>query len=418
MIQRIRQDTDLVPGLIHFNNAGGSLPTKAVTKAITNYLAEEARMGAYETADRHAEALDGFYRELASYLNARADQIAFSISATEAFNRGLLSINWQAGDIVLTTKSDYVSNQLLFMRLRDRYGVVTEILPEGKEGYDPEGFAERLANGPLPRLVSITHVPTNSGRIQDIEYAGRLCRKYEILYAVDACQSAGQLPLDVGAIGCDFLTATFRKYLRGPRGTGFLYLSDRVLKSDLCPLGLDGRGAVWTGPQTYRSLPDARRFETWEESKALKLGAATATAYLNELGIATIQGRIAALSTYLTTALSRLPALIQHPRQLVTPEQSSSILPSVGTAPAEVLSWQTGIHLMSVPGWTDGPASLISVLRKKGLNVTTSGVSHDQYHFREKGIDWALRLSIHYFNTEEEIDLAMNILADVLPTKT
>lgn len=396
-IENIRRDTALSAQIIHFNNAGGSLCPKIVTDRMSDYLAEEGRLGGYEIALDRKEELKGFYHGLATHLNTRPENIALAKSATDAFNRGLSAIRWKAGDIILTTKSDYVSNHILFLQLERFYGVTTEILPEGKMGYDPEGLEERLRKGPRPKLVSITHIPTNSGRVQDVHAAGKMCREYNVLYAVDACQSAGQLPLDVQAIGCDFLSATFRKYLRGPRGVAFLYVSDRVLADPkMEPLGLDLQGAEWTAPHQYQLMPDARRFESWERSMALQLGAATAIEYLNQLPINAVRERIIRLANELSRACAPLAFLQEH-RYFERPEHGH----------------QSGILLFDV----DTPltaAELIAALRRQGLHASTSGVSNDQHHFRERGIDWALRLSIHYYNTEEEIARAVEILRKVL----
>lgn len=407
-LHQIREQTDLLPNVIHFNNAGSSLPPRVVTEAMQDYLLRESRYGGYEVAHDYAEVLDGFYRAIATHLNCRPDQVARAESATRAFNRGILGICWKEGDVILTTKSDYISNHLVFAQLRDRSGVVTELIPEGNDGFDPKALEKRLEEGKLPRLVSITHVPTNSGRIQDVVAAGQLCRKYNVLYAVDACQSAGQLSLDVQQIQCDFLSATFRKYLRGPRGIAFLYLSDRVLQDEtITPLGLDSQGADWTGPDQYRLHHNASRFETWEESKVLKIGATKAVDYLNELGIDFIQARIQLLSSKLRLGMGKVAGLEPHHVGNTALHHGTATLKSSATL-------TTGIHLMNVPGWTKSPAELIAQLRQHGLHATTSGVTHDQFHFREQNIDWALRLSVHYFNTEAEIDRAMEILEAVL----
>lgn len=394
-ITTIRQDTDLSANCIHFNNAGGSLATRAVTQAMINYLTKEAQLGAYETAQLQSEALKGFYQNLASYLNCQPHNIAYATSATTAFNRGLDAIDWQDGDIILTTKSDYVSNHLYFLQLHKKLGVAIEIIPEGQHGFDPLALADRLANGPKPKLLSVTHIPTNSGRVQDIITAGKLARQYDILYAVDACQSAGQLPLDVQLIACDFMSATFRKYMRGPRGTGFLYVSDRVLNSNMEPRGMDLQGAEWTASKTYQLLPDARRFETWERNMALQLGAALATDYLLKLGIDAIHNRTIDLANKLSVACERLASLQEHCYFASQNEHKSGIL-----------LFNVDTHLT--------PTALKQQLHQKGLNVSIAEQGNDQYHFREKGIDWAMRMSVHYYNTEAEIEGAVAILKSVL----
>ncbi|NJO87169.1 MAG: aminotransferase class V-fold PLP-dependent enzyme [Lewinella sp.] len=246
----LRADTDLSPGLIHLNHAGGSLPPRVVTQAILDYLLEESRRGAYETAAAYGPERQAFYEQAARYLHCRPANVALASNATDAFSRGLSSIPWRAGDRVLTTQSDYVSNHLAFLQLRQRFGVQLELLPEGAAGYDPAALETRLRQGPPPRLLSITHVATNKGLIQDVYTAGKLLRYHAgdaTLYSIDACQSAGQLPLDSRELHCDFLSTSFRKFLRGPRGVGLLYVSDRVLATELAPLGLDLQGGQVAG---------------------------------------------------------------------------------------------------------------------------------------------------------------------------
>ncbi|MEM6396817.1 MAG: aminotransferase class V-fold PLP-dependent enzyme [Bacteroidota bacterium] len=374
--------------MIHFNNAGASLPPPSVIEAQVDYLRREAEVGGYRLAQVEAHRINDFYPAAAEVLSAHARNIAWVGSATEAFNRAVSSIHWSQGDIVLTTRADYVSNQLAFLQLQQRYGIQLERLPDGASGYDPDALKDRLAKGPLPRLISITHVPTNRGIAQDIITAGKLARQYGIWYLVDACQSLGQLPLDVSKIGCDFLCATSRKYLRGPRGGGLLYVSDRVLESGLTPLGVDMQSAEWKSPSAYRPVDDAKRFETWERSPATQLATAVALRHLLTQDRPAIYERIQALAQKLWLALDALP----HTR-MVDP------LESLGS----------GLVLAYFPELDIDPDTLINRLFDQGLNVKYSTVAGDQYDFKERGIDWALRASVHYFNEEQEVDTAIDI---------
>ncbi|MEL6667347.1 MAG: aminotransferase class V-fold PLP-dependent enzyme [Bacteroidota bacterium] len=374
--------------MIHFNNAGASLPPQSVVDAQIEYLSEEALVGGYRLAQVRAEEINDFYPAAAEVLGAHARNIAWVGSATEAFNRAVSSIPWKPGDIILTTRADYVSNQLACLQLQERYGVQLERLPDGQSGYDPQALEDRLAKGPLPRLISITHVPTNRGIAQDIMAAGKLARRYGIWYLVDACQSLGQLPLDVAEIGCDFLCATTRKYLRGPRGGGLLYASDRALEAGLTPMGLDLQSASWTSPSHYKPSEDAKRYETFERSPAIQLAAALALRHLLAQDRPAIYARIQSLAKKLWVALDEHP----HTR-MVDP------LASLGS----------GLVLTYFPNLDLHPGKLIDELFDRGLNVTYSSVGSDQYYFKERGIDWAMRASVHYFNTEEEVEKVIGL---------
>lgn len=389
-LEHLRRDTPGVQQRIHFNNAGAALPPEPVLSAIREHLALEARIGGYEAATAARREVAGFYRSVGQLLNAPARNIAFATSATEAYNKALSSIPFRNGDAVLTTEDDYVSNQIAFLQLQERHGVRllrTESRPEG--GFDP-GSMEALIKKHRPRVVAVTHIPTNSGLVQDVEAAGQLCRQYGCLYLLDACQSAGQMPLDAGRLHCDFLSATFRKFLRGPRGAGFLYVSDKVLESGMAPLFLDLHSADWAEAERYELSPDARRFETWERSYALLLGAKAAAEYALQAGLPAIRERTFRLAALLRERLAGIPHLKLLDR-------------------GETLC---GITSCYIEGWK--PLPLKTALEDKGVNASISGLSSAVIDFVRKGVPWALRLSPHYYNTEEEVELAVERLSDVL----
>jgi selenocysteine lyase/cysteine desulfurase len=229
--------------IIHLNNAGAALQPEPVLHAVIAYLHLEAEMGGYEAADQQAEAIAGFYTSVAELIGAKARNIAFATSATDAYARALSSIHWQKGDILLTTENDYVSNQIAFLALQDRYDIRLLRARDTSEGGVDVADFEALIKAYQPRLAAVTHVPTNSGLIQDVISIGQICRTHEVLYLVDGCQSAGQMVLDMDQIGCDFFSATMRKFMRGPRGSGFLFVSDRVLEAGLMMDLPDMKGA-------------------------------------------------------------------------------------------------------------------------------------------------------------------------------
>src|SRR5919197_1748246 len=276
---RLREDTPGSARRIHFNNAGAALPPTHVLQTMHEYLELEAELGGYEAADARREDIADFYAATGELLGCGAHNIAFAPSATDAFARALSSVPFERGDVILTTRDDYISNQIAFLSLRKRFGVEVVHAPNLAEGgVDVDALAQ-LMRERRPRLVAVTHIPTNSGLVQPVAEIGRRCRELDLLYLVDACQSAGQYVIDVGQIGCDFLSATCRKFLRGPRGSGFLYVSDRALAAGYEPLFVDMRGARWTGFEEYRAVDSAERFEDWEFSYATVLGAAAAIRY-------------------------------------------------------------------------------------------------------------------------------------------
>jgi len=387
-IDEIRKDTPGCASKIHFNNAGASLPTSAVTDAIRDYISFESLTGGYEAADIKKAEIQEFYSSAAKLVNTHENNIAFTSSATNSFSLALSSIPFERGDKVLIANEDYISNQIAFLSLQHRLGIqlirVKSLSTGGVDLDDMEG----LINKHHPKLVSLTHVPTNTGLIQPVEAVGKMCNDKGILYLVDACQSVGQIPVDIKKIGCDFLTATMRKFLRGPRGAGFLYASDRVMKEKLTPLFVDMRGAEWTGADTYEVRMNAKRFEEWELPYALVVGSKEAINYALNLGIENIAERNKTLCGILRAKLNSIELKV-----------------------LDLGKHQSSIITIEMPG--KQPNEVLEYLRAININTSTTHRSNAQIDFASKKVDWALRISPHYFNTEDEIDSLIQSLEDL-----
>ena len=388
-LERLRAETPACKERIHLNNAGASLMPRPVLAAVQEHLELESRLGGYEAAEARRDLVDSTYGAVAELLGARPHNIALTENATVSTIQALSSIPFERGDRILTTTEDYVSTQLELLALRKRFGV--EIvrapnLPEG--GVDPNAVVQ-LIRRHRPRLVCAVHVPTSSGLVQDIAAVGAACREAEVLYLVDACQSVGQLSIAVEQIGCDFLSATSRKFLRGPRGAGFLFVSERVLSGGLEPLFIDLRGADWVAPDHYRPVADAKRFELWETAWALALGTGVAARYALSVGISAIEVRVRHLADRLRRGLAEIDGV----RVL---DRGSDLC---------------AIVTVSVEGWR--PGELVAALRRRQINTSEQIRSFAVIDFDAKGVTGALRLSPHYFNTEAEVDQAVLAISEL-----
>ena len=387
--EALRNDTPGCREKIHFNNAGASLMPRPVIDAIQNHISLEASVGGYEAADIKAEEVNGFYASTARLLNGHARNIAFTSSATNSYARALSSIPFEKGDKVLIANEDYISNQLAFLSLEKRWNIQLVRAGSRPEGGVDVADMERLMDNHHPKLVSLTHVPSNSGLVQPVAEVGQLCRDRNILYLVDACQSMGQIPVDVVNIQCDFLSGTFRKFLRGPRGAGFLYVSDSILQKNWEPLFIDMRGADWTGDNEYKIRADARRFEEWELPYALVLGSKAAVDYALKIGLDTIQTR----NKFLCERIRQKIGTVKGLRLLDLGKELSSII------------------TISVP--KGQPKVLLEALRKRNINTSISYRNFALIDFEKKGVDWALRVSPHYFNTEEDTEALIAALQEL-----
>jgi selenocysteine lyase/cysteine desulfurase len=390
-IDKLRAETPGCNERVHLNNAGASLMPEPVIRVVQDHFALESRIGGYEAADACEDALLDAYRSIGALIGARPQNIAFTESATSSLAQALSSIPFEPGDVVLTTRNDYVSMQLQFLSLARRFGVRVRHAPEATEGGVDVGAVEEMIRRENPKAVCVTHVPTNSGLVQDVAAIGRACRERDVLYLIDACQSVGQMPIDAELLGCDFLAATSRKYLRGPRGAGFLYVSSRALELGLAPLMIDMRGAEWTAHDGYRLAGDAKRFETFECAWPVLLGMAEAARYALAIGIDQIERRVRGLAARLRAELAEIDGV----RVLDRGTELSGIV----SLTAE------GCDLRA----------LMLTLRQRGINTNAQAKPSALLDYEAKGVTGSLRLSPHYYNTDEELDTALLTLRELLP---
>lgn len=385
-----RADTPGCTGVVHLNNAGAALVPRVVRDAVADHLALEERLGGYEAADARAGQIQQAYASLGELLGSEARNLALVQNSTVAFAQALSAFDLGPGDSILTSQADYASNQIMYLSLARRRGVQILRAPDAPEGGIDPAAVRNLISRHRPSLVALTWVPTNSGLVQPVEQVGEVCRDVEIPYLVDACQAVGQMPVDVSRLHCDFLSATARKFLRGPRGLGFLYVSDRMLSLGAHPLLVDMHGATWTGPDAFMLTPDARRFETWEFAYALVLGMGAAVRYALEVGIQTAGERARDLAGYVRDRLAALPEARGLDRG---PE-----LCAIATATFEGRDAK----------------SLKLELRARGINTSSPEREDAVIDMDQKGATSALRISPHYYNTREEIDTAVATLEELL----
>ncbi|BDA50632.1 probable cysteine desulfurase [Coccomyxa sp. Obi] len=387
--QALRRETPGTKNVTHFNNAGASLPIQEVLDVQNEYLEAEALYGGYEVVTQHSEQLQRPYDALASLLNCAPQNIAILQSATSAWAQVFYGIPLKAGDRILTSIIEYGANYIAFLQMAKRTGVAIEVIPEDDEGDISLPALEVLITqgDRKPALIAITHVPTNSGRVYDAAGVGRLAQAHGVPYLLDACQSVGQLPLDVEAIGCDWLSGTSRKYLRGPRGVGFLYASDSAMER-FEPAMLDLYGATWTASDQYQMQPGARRYEIYEKNFAGMVGLGVAVDYANRLGMNFIWARIQAIASELRGKLAMIPGVTVHDR---------------GRLLCGIVSFtKEGVD----------PGTITAHLFEQGINVKTSAITSTRLDFERVNLPPAVvRASVHYFNTSDEIEQLVSAVA-------
>lgn len=377
-IEAVRADTPACAHMLHFDNAGASLMPRPVFDAVTRHLEAENRLGGYEAERRAQDDLNAFYTEFAGLLNASPNEIAYVENATRAWDMAFYGLPLKEGDRILTHGSEYASNYLaLLHRARQRH-LHIDLIPSDAHGQVDVDAIPGLVTD-RTRLIAITHIPTQGGLVNPARDIGRIARAHGLIYVLDACQSAGQIDLDVRELHCDVLSGTGRKFLRGPRGTGFLYVRDAMIER-IDPPFVDLLSATWTGETSYDLAPGARRFENFESNVAGRLGLMTAVRYARALGLADIQDRVGRLAAALRSELADLPGVVVH--DLGREKCGIVTFTNAGIAPTDIAR-----HLL-----------------RQGINISVSALSYARLDLGRRNLDALARASVHYFNTDAEID--------------
>lgn len=388
-LERVQRQTPGCAHVLHLDNAGAALPPRPVLDAVIGHLELEARIGGYEAAERAAERIEGVYGAAARLLNCGADEIAIVENATRAWDMAFYSLPLGAGDRILTARAEYASNYIPFLQVARRTGAVVEVVPDDESGQLDVAALEAMIDDRV-KLIAITHVPTNGGLVNPAADVGAIARAAGIPYLLDACQSAGQLPLDVAVIGCDMLSFTGRKYLRAPRGTGALYVRQALLET-LEPPFLDLHAAEWVAADRFEIRPDARRFECWEGNVAAKIGLGVAIDYALELGLEEIRARIDGLAGALRGGLGEIPGVSLH---------------DLGAETCGIVSFAVAAM---------APEALTAALATRAINVSTSSCASTRLDMEARGLDALVRASVHYYNSEDEIKRFLSAVSEIVP---
>ena len=386
-LARARRDTPGASEVLHFNNAGAALMPTPVLEAQLRHLQQEAVLGGYEAADAADDRREAVYDSIARLINGERQEIALVENATVAWDMAFYSIPFRPGDRILTARAEYASNYIAFLQVARRTGAVIEVVPSDDSGALDVGALETMIDGRV-RLIAIAHVPTNGGLVNPAAEVGRIARRHGILYLLDACQSVGQMPIDVAAIGCDMLSATGRKYLRGPRGCGFLYVRRTVL-DQLEPPFLDLQAATWVAPDRYELRPDARRFENWENNIAAQLGLGAAVDYALGWGLAAIEARVVPLAESLRERLRALR----------------------GVTVTDIGRQRCGIVTFTLAG--RAAADIVAALHQRKINTVTSSPRSTLLDATARRLPDVVRASVHYYNGEDEVARFADAIAEL-----
>ncbi len=387
-ITTIRQETPGTKHVIHFNHAGASLMATPTFQLIQEYQESELYYGGYETADKYRAQLSTVYELIAQFIGADPEEIAIVENATVAWQMAFHSLNLPKGAVVITSQASYASNYISYLQLKEQRGIEIRMIPNDEWGQVDIAKLEAAIDDHV-KLISMVHIPTNSGLVNPVKKVGAIANAYQIPFLLDACQSVGQVPVNVQDIGCDMLSVTGRKYMRGPRGTGFLYVNKEMI-TKLSPPFLDLHSAHWHTPESYVIRKDAKRFENWETNLAAKLGLGAAVSYARQWGMDRISGQISLMAHLLRNKLSEVEG---------------------------ITVWDTGkikggITTFSMRNRT--AQEIKQHLAKRHINVSVTAPSSTLLDATRRNLPDLVRASVHYFTTEEEIDQLVHSIRQLL----
>ena len=383
-LETVRAETPGCDKIIHFNNAGCALSPHPVTDSVISHLQLEQRIGGYEAASQAEKQVANFYTQLAQLLNCESSEIAFMESATRAWQSALLSLDLKAGDEIITAGNEYAGNYLSLLALARHRSIEFRTLALEADGrIKAEKLEQQLST--KTRAILITHIASQRGDIQDIKAIGEIAHAEGICLLVDACQSVGQLPLDLQEIKCDFLCATGRKYLRGPRGTGFLFARSQSTASFIPPV-IDLQSASWDTAESFTVKKNAGRFESFERNLAGQIGLGRAVEYANSLGMIHIAARIQGLAERLVAGLQSLQGVRIH----------------------ELSEPRSGIVTFSKTGAE--AVALQSHLYQRGINTSISKRNNARLDLGRETQGDVIRVSMHYYNSRSEIERFIQVI--------
>lgn len=377
-IKKIRADTPGIADVIHLAAAGSGLMPQSVIDAIVDHTLLEAHAGGYEAQALRIDQLDAVYDNVAGLIGAERKEIALLENATAAWCQIFYALPLKPKDRILICEAEYAANYVAYLHRAKRDGIVIDVVPNDKTGTLDLDAMEKMIDHRV-RLIALTWVPTNGGLVNPAASVGEIARRHAIPYLLDGCQAIGQMPVDVAALGCDFMSATGRKFLRGPRGTGFLFIRKNRIEM-LEPAMIDHFAAPWVSTDQYQLRDDARRFENWENSYALRAGLGAAATYATEIGLEAIKDRARGLADGLRDQLVDLPG---------------AQLRDVGSERCAIVSFTL-----------DGldPGKTVENLRMQGINIGASEPASTRLDAESRKLPTVMRAAPHYYNTEDDID--------------
>ncbi|WP_129358317.1 MULTISPECIES: aminotransferase class V-fold PLP-dependent enzyme [Micrococcaceae] len=389
--QRVRDETPVTHRYAYFDTAAAAPPVRSAVQAMTDYLAKTVDSGPYLPSLRAEiyRKIEDIRGKTARFIGAEPEEIAFTRNGTESISLIGRGIVWRAGDELILPDTEMLSNVAIWRQLESEIGIRIVTVRADEHGLiDPTSVANAISE--RTRLISFVSLSNVTGAVQPVAQICQVARKAGVLTHVDAAQSLGMIPTDINQIGCDFLSACTRKGLRSVEGSGILYVRQEHI-SNLSPV-LAGWWNASIGEDGGIGFPDtARRFEAGSPNVPVILALEKAIDYAENIGVADIEAHVRELTEYAVTKIRSIDGA-----SVYGPPDSTHRL---------------GIIPFNVAGID--PAELVAALAEQGI-IIESGHFMATPILKAYGIETMARASLHYFNSQTEIDRMTSIIKSFL----
>jgi cysteine desulfurase/selenocysteine lyase len=385
-VYRVREDFPVLREVTYLDSAATSqkpLPVvAAVDEYFTKYCGSYSR-GAHRLSRLTTEKYEDARTAVAGFLGVPPRNTVFTRNTTEGVNMVAYGLEWRKGDHVVTTVVEHHSNLLPWLRLKEK-GVSVSVVDSDQYGIVPPEAIEQAITD-RTRIIAITHVSNFFGSVQDLRAVAGIARKHGVMLLIDAAQSAGEMPLDLGEIGCDFACLPGHKGLLGPQGTGILYIRE---PEKLQPVFVGGGTVhtVTTGSFTFDEIPS--RFEYGTPNIPGVIGLGRGTEYVKALGVRDIERHVNDLARDCAKRLAEIPQV-----SIYGPEKRASLV---------------SFNVENV-----NPHDVAMILDETKKICIRSGQHCAQTALARLCLTGSARASFACYSTKEEVDLLVNSVEQI-----
>jgi len=360
-----------------YMNCGSFAPMPLYTiKSITDFLIRCSEEGPDSTsAQEYITSLMKELRILVSQLiNCEPEEIIFTQSTTEGINYVASGLDWKKSDIIIARGGlhEHYANYFPWLNISKKYGVKLEETKIDNNGFFDLDKIDKIAKNKNTKLITLSHVLYNNGAIMPVEEVGKIAKKQNMLYSIDAAQSVGTINVDVKKIGCDFLAFPGFKWICGPPGIGIFYCKKESAEM-LTPKYIGGESAIITKEKNLVYTGSPQKFQTGFRNYVGIAGLVSSLKYIQRLGVNNIRKMNMEVANEIIKGLGKIRGI-----SIFGPEDEKL---------------RTSIVSFVIDSVS--PKITVSSLQEKGIIVAERDIVGG-------GKKKAVRASPHFFNTSNE----------------